>query len=140
MRLLDTDIPTLAFHKHERVSRKMIEASQRDLLATTLVTKMQILQGRFSSLLAAADKEELARAYAKWTESNNQLARINIIGLPDGALDEFDRLSRIKSLRRIGRADLLLACIALAENATLVTRNLKDFRPVPGLKIENWAD
>ena len=40
----------------------------------------------------------------------------------------------------MGRADLLIAAITLANRATLVTRNLKDFRQVPGLQIENWAD
>ena len=38
------------------------------------------------------------------------------------------------------RADLLIAIIALANHGTLVTRNLKDFRLVPGLQVENWAD
>lgn len=36
--------------------------------------------------------------------------------------------------------DLRIACIALAHDATLVTRNTKDFAHVPNLKVENWAD
>ena len=45
-----------------------------------------------------------------------------------------------KKLREIGRGDVPIACIALANQATLVSRNLKDFRRVPNLKVENWAD
>lgn len=45
-----------------------------------------------------------------------------------------------KKLKKIGRADLLIASIALAERALLVTRNLKDFKQIPGLHVENWAD
>jgi tRNA(fMet)-specific endonuclease VapC len=45
-----------------------------------------------------------------------------------------------KKLRKIGRADLLIAAISLANRATVVSRNLKDFRQVPGLRVENWAD
>ena len=52
----------------------------------------------------------------------------------------FGRFHAEKKYRKIGRADLLIACIALAHNATLVTRNTKDFAVVPGLKLENWAD
>jgi tRNA(fMet)-specific endonuclease VapC len=56
------------------------------------------------------------------------------------AAAEFDRLRPNKKLKKIGRADLLIACIALANRATLVTRNLKHFRLVPGLRVENWVD
>jgi len=52
----------------------------------------------------------------------------------------FDSLRKNKKLKKIGRRDLLIAAISLAERATLVTRNLKDFRHVPGLQVENWAD
>jgi tRNA(fMet)-specific endonuclease VapC len=33
-----------------------------------------------------------------------------------------------------------IASFALANDVTLVTRNLKHFRQVPGLKVENWVD
>jgi len=35
---------------------------------------------------------------------------------------------------------LLIASIALANDALLVTRNLRHFRQVPNLRLENWAD
>ena len=34
----------------------------------------------------------------------------------------------------------LIAAIVLANKATLGTRNLKDYRKVPGLQVENWVD
>jgi tRNA(fMet)-specific endonuclease VapC len=34
--------------------------------------------------------------------------------------------------------DLKIASIALANGATLLTRNTRDFQKVPGLQIENW--
>jgi len=35
--------------------------------------------------------------------------------------------------------DLKLASIVLLRNATLLSRNLGDFRKVPGLKVEDWS-
>lgn len=40
----------------------------------------------------------------------------------------------------MGRADMLIACIALAHNALLVTRNTKDYKNVAGLRLDNWVD
>lgn len=41
---------------------------------------------------------------------------------------------------RIGPLDVLIAATALAHGATLVTRNLREFGPVPGLALANWFD
>lgn len=40
---------------------------------------------------------------------------------------------------RIATMDLRIAAIALARNMTLLTRNLRDFRRVPGLSVEDWT-
>jgi tRNA(fMet)-specific endonuclease VapC len=34
--------------------------------------------------------------------------------------------------------DLKIASIALASDATLLTRNATDFRRIPGLRVEDW--
>jgi tRNA(fMet)-specific endonuclease VapC len=40
----------------------------------------------------------------------------------------------------IGAYDLLIAGQARARGLVLVTRNLREFERVPGLKVENWQD
>lgn len=40
----------------------------------------------------------------------------------------------------VGPMDLRIASIALEYNATILTRNLQDFKRVPGLRVENWLD
>ena len=52
----------------------------------------------------------------------------------------FEGLRAVKKLNRMDRGDKLQASIALANDATLVTRNSKDYAHVPGLKLENWAE
>lgn len=40
----------------------------------------------------------------------------------------------------IGRNDLLIAATALANNAVLVTSNVREFKRVSGLMLEEWAE
>jgi tRNA(fMet)-specific endonuclease VapC len=70
----------------------------------------------------------------------------------EAALDDFlvvhvneEAAAHFKSLRgqkklKMKRPDMLIACIALAHDAVLVTRNTKDFSKVVGLKLANWAN
>jgi len=40
----------------------------------------------------------------------------------------------------VGPYDILIAGQALARNLTLVTNNVREFRRVPGLAVEDWLD
>jgi tRNA(fMet)-specific endonuclease VapC len=109
-------------------------------VATTLITRIEVLQGRFDAILKAADAGQLQQAHQRLRDSEQQLATLPIIPIDASAAERFETLLRNRKLKSIGRGDLLIAAIALANRATLVTRNQKDFRKVPGLRIENWAD
>ena len=51
------------------------------------------------------------------------------------------RFETLKAMRlNVGANDLRIAAIALENDATVVTRNTRDFERVPGLRIENWAE
>jgi tRNA(fMet)-specific endonuclease VapC len=101
---------------------------------------MEVLQGRFASLFKAADGKELKRGQQRLDQAERDLRAFRVLSITDAVAAEFDRLRQVKRLKKIGRGDLLIAAIAMANRATLVTRNVKDFRTVPGLQIENWAD
>ncbi len=64
MFILDTDILTLLRRDNEKVAKHVREIGSSVPLATTMVTYIEILQGRFSSVLRAADSIELLRAAA----------------------------------------------------------------------------
>lgn len=138
MILLDTDTFSLLIADHPLVAQRFRSAN--DEVAITLVTRIEALEGRFSFLLKAADGAELLRAQEWLRRTEQALTPFSAVPLDANAAARFDHLRQDRRLRRIGRADLLIACIALANNAILVTRNQRHFRQVPGLQLENWAD
>ena len=61
---------------------------------------------------------------------------MNVLPFDAQAAARYDVLKRQV---RIGPMDLKIAAIALANDATVLTRNVRDFSRVPGLKIEDWS-
>jgi tRNA(fMet)-specific endonuclease VapC len=138
MHLLDTNILTALYLGNPKVLTALgkLEDSQ---VAITIVTKVELLRGRIEYLLKA-ERGAVLRAQALLWETEQRLNRIEIISFDADAIAQFDILAINSSLRKSGRADLLIASIALARRATLVTRNLKDFQRIPNLQIVNWLD
>jgi len=139
MYLLDTDTLTHLHKGHPRVIDRLNRVTDPNV-STTIITKIELLRGRFDYALKAATSAELLRAQQLLARTEQLLEEITIIPFDQDAAVQFDRLRKVKSLKKIGRADLLIASIALANRATLVTRNVRHFRKVPSLKVENWVD
>lgn len=139
MHILDTDTLTHLHAGHPRVVQRLRELADPDV-ATTLITKIELLRGRFDYVLKAATGPELLRAQQRLGRTEELLAQIPILHLDEESAARFDELRTIPRLGSIGRADLLIASIALVHRATLVTRNVRHFRQVTGLSIVNWVD
>ena len=137
MILLDTDTLTLHFYRQPSVTGRLARA--QDIVAITIVSWIEVLRGRFDGVLKAVDAAQLLSAQARLRDAEQRLSQLPVIAFDAVAAAEFDRLRADKRLKKIGRADLLIASIALAQRATLVTRNVRHFRPVPGLALDNWA-
>ncbi len=141
MIVLDTDIATLlSYGKTDKLKKRIAALDKDEKLAVTIVTRMEMLQGRFASIKNAANPDELRVAMDRFLESERFLAAFDRLNVEDAASQHFDDLRQGKKTRKMRRADLLIACIALAHQALLVTRNVKDYKDVPGLRVENWAD
>ena len=141
MFILDTDTLSLAFQGQERVAARIAAAeSAGESVAITVITRAEVLRGRIEYLLKAADKVHWLRAYDFLVRTEERLASVLVLPITEQATDHFERLRSSRKRKKGTHADLLIACITLANNATLVTRNTKDFANVPGLKLDNWAD
>jgi len=64
-----------------------------------------------------------------------------VLSLPDLAAEAYGtiRAQLEKKGHTIGNNDLWIAAHVRSAALTLVTNNEREFRRVPGLKIENWA-
>ena len=140
MTFADSDTLTLAYHGRPGLADRVAAARDAGELFLPVFVRLEALRGRIEAVLKAATAEDVLRMQDRLADTERFLARFRAIPFDAAAGRHFARLRRVKSLAAIGRGDLLIACIALAHDATLVTRNLKDFRLVPGLKVENWAD
>ena len=139
MHLLDTDTLTHLHAGHRRVTERLRGLDDPDV-GITIITRVELLRGRYEFLLKAASGVELVRAQHWLNRTEELLAQTLVIPVDEAAAAQFDRLRTAKGLAQIGRADLLTASIVLAHRATLVTRNLRHFRQVPGLQVVNWVD
>ncbi|HEY9742036.1 MAG TPA: type II toxin-antitoxin system VapC family toxin [Coleofasciculaceae cyanobacterium] len=106
----------------------------------TIITKVEVLRGRMDYLLKAETGVELLKAQELLFRTEELLNQLLVVPISQAASEQFDRLRATPKLRKIGRADLLIASIALANRATLVTRNLRHFRQIPGIRVVNWVD
>jgi len=70
------------------------------------------------------------------------IAPIEVIAYDDLAAARYGGIRSFleKNGISIGALDMLIAAHALAEDLILVTNNEREFKRVPGLKIENWVE
>ena len=75
-------------------------------------------------------------AYNRLKQLFHDFSKWEILSLEIASADTFNQLRKQKV--RIGSQDLKIAAITLAHDALLLSANLRDFRRVPGLRMENW--
>ncbi len=139
MYLLDTDTLTHLHAGNTNVINRL-ESVQAEDIAITIITKVEILRGRIDYLLKASSGRDLLKAQELFSRSETLLNQLPVILIDENSANQFERLKTVSKLRKIGRADMLIASIVLANKAILVTRNLRHFRQFPNLSVENWVD
>ena len=139
MFILDTDTLSHLWARQGRVIQRVAEIGDTEL-GVTSITKAEVLRRRCENLLKADNSAEILKAQQRLDRSEQSLSRLMIVPFDESAARQLEQLWKVDRLKRIGRADLLIASIALANDVTLVTRNLKHFRQVPNLSVVNWVD
>lgn len=131
--MLDTDtLIYLIKHRPESVARRLASLDADARLCMSFVTYAELLK----SAERSTKKDEVVR---KLDRLALQVPVLYTVGrsLCEHYAVQFARLKGAGT--PIGANDLWIACHALAEGATLVTHNLREFARVAGLKAETWV-
>lgn len=139
MHILDTDTLSHLQTGNAKVVERLTNLPDSDV-GIAIITKAEVLRGRIEFLLKAENSNSLLKAQKLLHRTEELLAQLLIISFDEEAAAKFDELRQNGKLRKIGRADLLIAGICLTNRAVLVTRNVKHFKQFPNLEVENWVD
>jgi tRNA(fMet)-specific endonuclease VapC len=140
MIVLDTDTVThLYYDTNEKLRERISEVEEVEDLAITVMTQIEVLHGRLEGILKAANASELKTATQRYQMAEEMLSTFVLLRPDEASCQHFEALTKQRR-RKMKRPDMLIASIALANNALLVTRNEKDFKQVAGLRVENWVD
>src|SRR4029077_18103618 len=100
MIILDTDTLSLLFANHARVVERY--RAEADEVVSTIITRIETLQGRFSTLLKAVDGVQLRVAQERLDRAENDLATLRFLPIDAAAAIQFDKLRVNKKLKKIG--------------------------------------
>lgn len=139
MLILDTDHMSLLQRggAEGRRIRSRLLAIPLDDVATTVITYEEQTRGWLARLARQSTLEQQILDYAEVKKLFRDYCYLAVLDFDVRAAAELRKLQSAKL--RVGTMDLKIAAIALAENATLLTRNTTHFGKVPGLSIEDWA-
>ncbi len=140
MVILDTDHLSLVHFPESaaavRILARLVSMGIQKV-TTTIVTYEEQTRGWLKEISGAKDLPREIEAYRRLNRNLDGFCECRVLDFEERAAAELQRLRRMKI--RIGTMDLKIAAISLVHEATLLSRNLVDFKKVPGLKVEDWT-
>jgi tRNA(fMet)-specific endonuclease VapC len=138
--LLDTDhLSVLQWEEEPACSQllKRLRGIAPDDIATSIVSFHEQVQGWLAFLNQARKPDQVMVAYSKLETIWRWFLKMNVLSFTSEAQERFVELKR--QCPRLKTMDLRIASIALATDSILLSRNLRDFRQVPGLSVKDWT-
>jgi tRNA(fMet)-specific endonuclease VapC len=127
--MLGTDITSHIFtNRTDQVRRRFLTFAIGDV-AVSAITAGELLFG-FQMTPSDRVRRAVERALGALVVVPFDRAAAEVYGEVRSALDRRGSL--------IGPLDMLIAAHAIALDVPLATNNLREFRRVPGLRVENW--
>ena len=128
MRHLDTNI-VIAY----LTGNKTVADQLKNHLPEVAISSLVLAELRFGARASARTGENIERL-------NQFLQIVEVADFDDASSDAYSRIRL--SLRQMGRPtgemDMLIAAVALSNDAVLVTHNTRHFENITGLVLEDW--
>lgn len=140
MVILDTDHMSLLEWAGSPPTQKLesrLRQVSSDEICTTVISYEEQLRGWMGMLAKATKLKNQIEVYGRLESQLTNYCRLSVLTFDESAAVEFARLK--KERPGLGTMDLKIAAIALAKNATLLSRNRRDFGQIAGLKLEDWT-
>lgn len=138
MIILDTDhLTVLRYQDHPRyamLQERLMQAGEP--LAITVVSWEEQLRGWLAEINRCRNFPDQVAPYDRLARLAEYVVEWELLPFTAEAATECQRLRKEKL--RIGTQDLKIAAIALTNDTLLLSRNLRDFKKVPGLEVEDW--
>jgi len=137
--ILDTDTLTLIQRREEphytRLLNRLRLLPANTPIWATIVSFEEQLRG-WLEYVKRAKPAQLPVAYAKLNELHQDFNTRPVL-MFDSAMAEI--FGKLKGRVHVNSADLKIAAMAIARGELLLSRNLRDFRRVPDLRVEDWT-
>ena len=134
--LLDTDHLTLLERGHARVLKNVVSHAT-DPIAICVITVIEQLEGWQGALHQAKQDSKRELIYRQIAHTVESLSSWPVLTYTVPAMARRRALLRMRL--NVGSNDLKIAAIALEHQATVVTRNIRDFARIPGLAYVDWT-
>ncbi|MBI4531819.1 MAG: type II toxin-antitoxin system VapC family toxin [Candidatus Latescibacteria bacterium] len=140
MMILDTDHLTVIQRQAEpaysHLQVKLRETPPNEIW-TTIISVEEQMRGWLAVIARSRKIQHEIAAYRHLHTLLTVFHHIPVLDFDETAAEWLTRLRR--SRLHLGSMDLKIAAIALCRGAILLSRNLSDFRQIPGLQVEDWT-
>jgi len=128
--MLDTDICSYILKDHPAPVKARLNKVGMGQVSLSVVVLAELYFGAVRHAKATDIRDDI----------DDLVSRLTVLAWDQPAADHYGRIRAHleEQGEPIGNMDLMIAAHARSLDATLVTNNVKHFRRVPGLKLENW--
>ncbi len=130
MFLLDTDVIIYCLKGNKKVQKNLLN-HLNDSIKICVISLMELYYGAHKSEKASSNLAKIKNLEQSLDIIPIGMETVEVFGMLKAQLENDGT--------RLDDFDLIIASCALTGNLTLITNNIKHFKRIAGLKLENWS-